>query len=105
MNRCITRADGEFTFAPTGNDRHISARDSAVANRLATLGCLWARLTGSNTTHCASGARARTEEDVAKEAALEKSRAAIMDKIEAAKQQAIKAGSRSETSRPGRRAI
>ena len=27
MNRCITRADGEFTFAPTGNDRHISARD------------------------------------------------------------------------------
>jgi hypothetical protein len=31
MNRCITRADGEFTFAPTGNDRHISARDSADA--------------------------------------------------------------------------
>jgi hypothetical protein len=33
-----------------------------------------------------------TEEDVAKEASLEKSRTAIMDKIEAAKQQAIKAG-------------
>jgi hypothetical protein len=33
-----------------------------------------------------------TEEDVAKEAALEKSRVAIMDKIEAAKQQAIQAG-------------
>jgi hypothetical protein len=33
-----------------------------------------------------------TEEDVAKEASLEKSRTAIMDKIEGAKQQAIKAG-------------
>jgi hypothetical protein len=33
-----------------------------------------------------------TEEDVAKEASLEKSRTAIMDKIEAAKQQAIRSG-------------
>jgi hypothetical protein len=33
-----------------------------------------------------------TEEDVAKEAALEKSRTGILDKMEAAKQQAIKAG-------------
>jgi hypothetical protein len=31
MNRCIARAGGEFTFAPTANERHISARDSADA--------------------------------------------------------------------------